>query len=206
VTLFDIIALLIIGVSVLVGIVRGALREVATVFAFVMAVIIAIFALRLTGPVARATVHPTWAATAIALLIVFLASYIAIRVLAAGLMRGVHNIRALGALDRVVGAGFGLVRGLVVLGVFYLAFNLAPPPTGAPAWIAHARLYPLARGCADALRALAPRGSALAGKITPALANAVRSESESADSGQSGQSGYNSAAERGIDEAAGKSR
>ncbi len=102
--------------------------------------------------------HPAWAATAVALVIVFLASYIAIRVLAAGLMRGVHNIRALGALDRVLGAGFGLVRGLVVLGVFYLAFNLAPPPTGTPAWIAQARLYPVARACADALRALAPRG------------------------------------------------
>ncbi|HXQ09641.1 MAG TPA: CvpA family protein [Caulobacteraceae bacterium] len=205
-TPFDIIALLILGVSILVGFVRGALREVATVFAFVAAVVIAIFALRLTGPIARAAVHPAWAATAVALVIVFLASYIAIRVLAAGLMRSVHNIRALGALDRVMGAGFGLVRGLVVLGVFYLAFNLAPPPSGTPAWIAQARLYPLARGCADALRALAPKGSALAGRITPALANAVRSQSESSDSEQSGQSSYDTQAERGIDETAGKSR
>jgi len=206
VTLFDVIALLILGISILVGFVRGALREVATVFAFLAAVFIAIFALRLTGPIARAAVHPAWAATAVALVIVFLASYIAIRVLAAGLMRGVHNIRALGALDRVMGAGFGLVRGLVVLGVFYLAFNLAPPPTGTPAWIAQARLYPLARGCADALRALAPKGSALAGRITPALANAVGSQAESSDSEQSVQSSYDSQAERGIDKAAGKSR
>jgi membrane protein required for colicin V production len=206
VTLFDVIALLILSVSVLVGFVRGALREVATVFAFVAAVVIATVALRITGPIARTAVHPAWAATAVALVIVFLASYIAIRVLAAGLMRGVHNIRALGALDRILGAAFGLVRGLVVLGVFYLAFNLAPPPTGTPAWIAQARLYPVARACADALRALAPKGSAFAGRITPALANAVRAETESSDSEQSGQTGYDSQAERGIDEAAGKSR
>ena len=205
-TLFDIIALLILGVSILVGFVRGALREVATVFAFVAAVVIATVALRITGPIARTAVHPAWAATAVALVIVFLASYIAIRVLAAGLMRGVHNIRALGALDRIMGAGFGLVRGLVVLGVFYLAFNLAPPPSGTPAWIAQARVYPLARGCADALRALAPKGSALAGRITPALANVVRSQSESSDSEQSGQSGYDGQAERGFDKAADKLR
>ena len=205
-TLFDIIALLILGVSILVGFLRGALREVATVFAFVAAVIIAILALRFTGPLARAAVHPAWAATGVALVIVFLASYISIRVLAANLMRGVHNIRALGAIDRIVGAGFGLVRGLVVLGVFYLAFNLAPPPTGTPAWIAQARLFPVARACADMLRALAPQGTAFAGRITPALANAVRSQAESSDSEQSGQSSYDSAAERGIDEAAGKSR
>jgi hypothetical protein len=52
---------------------------------------------------------------------------------------------------------------------------------------------------------LAPKGSALAGRITPALANVVRSQSESSDSEQSGQSSYDSQAERGIDEA-GKSR
>jgi len=206
VTLFDVIALLILGVSILVGFLRGALREVATVAAFVGAVIIAIVALRLTGPLARAAIHPGWAATSVALVIVFLASYIAIRVLAAAMMRGVHNIRALGVLDRIVGAGFGLVRGLVVLGVFYLAFNLAPPPSGTPAWIAHARFYPVAHASADALRALAPKGSAFAAHVTPALARAVRAETESSDSEQSGQSGYDNPAERGIDEAAGKSR
>jgi membrane protein required for colicin V production len=205
-TLFDIIAVLILGVSVLVGFLRGALREVATVIAFVAAVIIAIFALRLTGPVARAAVHPSWAATGVALVVVFLAAYIALRVLASNLMRGVHSVRALGTLDRIVGSGFGLVRGLVVLGVFYLAFNLAPPPTGTPSWIADAKLYPLARACADTLRALAPKGSAIAGKITPALANAVKAGSDSADSGQSSQSGYDGAAEKGLDDVTGKSR
>ena len=205
-TLFDLIALLILGVSVLVGFVRGALREVATVVAFVGAVAIAILALHITGPIARATVRPMWAATAVALVVVFLASYIVIRVAAAGLMRGVHNIRALGTLDRIVGAGFGLLRGLVVLGVLYLALNLAPPPTGTPAWIGKARLYPVARLSADALKALAPKGSALAGRLGPAMANAVGSGSESSASEQSGQNGYDSAAERGIDEAAGKSK
>jgi membrane protein required for colicin V production len=205
-TLFDIIAVLILGVSVLVGFARGALREVATVVAFVLAVVIAIFALRFTGPFARAAVHPSWAATGVALFVVFLAAYVALRVLAGSLMRGVHNIRALGMIDRIVGSGFGLVRGLVVLGVFYLVFNLAPPPTGTPGWIANAKLYPLARACAGALRALAPKGSAIAGHITPALANAVAAGAASSDSGQSDQSGYKGAAEKGLNDVAGNSR
>ena len=100
-TLFDLIALMILGVSVLVGFVRGALREVATVVAFVAAVAIAILALRVTGPIARATVHPAWAATAVALVLVFLASYIVIRVLASGLMRGVHSERTVAAPPQV---------------------------------------------------------------------------------------------------------
>lgn len=205
-TLFDIIAVLILGVSVLVGFLRGALREVATVIAFVLAVVIAIFALRLTGPIARASVHPSWAATGVALVVVFLAAYIGLRVLASNLMRSVHNVRALGTVDRFVGSGFGLVRGLVVLGVFYLAFNLAPPPMGTPGWIANAKLYPLARRCADTLRALAPRGSAIAGRLTPALANAVSEGSESSSGAQSSQSGYDATAKKGLDDVARKLR
>jgi membrane protein required for colicin V production len=205
-TLFDIIAVLILGVSTFVGFVRGALREVSTVIAFVLAVVIAIIGLRLTGPLARAAVHPAWAATGVALVVVFLAAYIALRVLAASLTRGIHSVRALGAADRVAGSGVGLARGLVVLGVFYLAFNLAPPPSGTPAWIANAKLYPLARACAGALRTLAPKGSALAGRLTPALANAVGSGSESADGGQSDQSGYDAPADKGLNDVADKSR
>jgi membrane protein required for colicin V production len=109
-------------------------------------------------------------------------------------------------IDRIVGSGFGLVRGLVVLGVFYLAFNLAPPPMGTPSWIANAKLYPLARACADALRTLAPRGSAIAGHITPALANAVRDGGASSDSGQSGQSGVDDVGNKALNDVAGKTR
>lgn len=205
-TLFDIIAVLILGVSVLVGFVRGALREVATVISFVLAVVIAIFALRLTGPIARASVHPAWAATGVALVVVFLAAYIALRVLASNLMRSVHSVRALGTADRIVGSGFGLVRGLVVLGVFYLAFNLAPPPMGTPEWIAKAKLYPLAHGCADVLRMLAPKGSAIAGRFTPVLTNAVEAGSDSSESGQSSQNAYKDAAEKGLDDVTRKSQ
>jgi membrane protein required for colicin V production len=205
-TLFDIIAVLILGVSVLVGFARGALREVATVVSFVLAVIIAILALRFTGPIARATVHPSWAATGVALVVVFLAAYIALRVLASNLMRSVHTVRALGFADRIVGSGFGLVRGLVVLGVFYLAFNLAPPAMGTPSWIANAKLYPLARSCADVLRALAPRGSAIAGRLTPALAHAVSAATGNADAAASSQDGYDGAADKGLDDVTRKMR
>ena len=209
-TLFDIIALLILSVSTLVGFARGALREVTTVVAFVIGVVVAIFALRFTGPVARAAVHPSWAANSVAVLVVFLAVYILVRVMAAALTRGVHNTQTLGTVDRVVGAGFGLVRGLAVLGLFNLAFNLAPPPSGVPAWVGQAKLYPLSASCARTLLALAPKGSALAGRLTPAIANAVTSGSSGPASssaiGQSQDNDYSHAARKGLDDAVEKSR
>ena len=209
-TLFDIIALLILSVSTLVGFVRGALREVTTVVAFVIAVAVAIFTLPFTGPVARAAVHPFWAANAVAVLIVFLAVYILVRVLASAVMRGVHSTQALGTVDRVIGSGFGLIRGLVVLGLFNLAINLVPPPSGVPEWVGAAKLYALSADCARTLLALAPKGSALAGRLTPAIAHAVTGGSAggatSSAIGQTQDNGYSHAARKGLDDAVEKSR
>jgi len=209
-TLFDIIALLILSVSTLVGFARGALREVSTVVAFVIAVAVAIFALPYTGPMARAAVHPSWAANTVAVLIMFLAVYILVRVLASALTRGVHSTQTLGTVDRVIGAGFGLIRGLVVLGVFNLAFNLAPPPSGVPAWVGHAKLYPLSADCARTLLALAPKGSALAGRLAPAITGAVTRETAESPSssaiGQTPDNDYSHAARKGLDDAVEKSR
>ena len=158
VTLFDTIALLILGVSALVGFVRGALREVSTAVAFVIAVAVALLSLRFPGHMARADVHPSWAGDAVALIVVFLAVYVLLRVIAGAMGRGVHATRVLGIADRLVGAGIGLIRGLIVLGLFSLLFNAATPPEQAPTWITQAKLYPLAQAAAKApAKARAPR-------------------------------------------------
>lgn len=173
-TLFDIAALLMLIVSALIGLVRGAMREVMTVFAFVLAVLIAVFGLRFTGPIARNVIEPSWAGNAAALLIVFVAFYILFRVMGSGLQNRVHQTEHLGAVDRAVGVGFGLIRGLVALGVFHLVFHAATPPDRVPQWISGAALYPLSKTSAKALSKLAPEGSAVAGKLGPHLEDAVR--------------------------------
>lgn len=213
-TLFDVIAGLILLVSVLVGFARGALREVTTVVALVVAAFVAIFGLRITGPLARAAIHPSWAATVAALLIVFLAVYVLVRVFGGSLTRGVHSISALGGVDRGVGTAIGLVRGLLALGVLMLAFNMVTPREREPAWITTAALYPLSQGAANVLRSLAPRGSALAQRLKPAIEHAVETGASdqpaeppsSARSGQSGEIGYSGAARQGLDDVVEKSR
>jgi membrane protein required for colicin V production len=174
VTLFDFIAVLILAVSAIIGFVRGATREVMTVLAFILAVLISIYALRFTGPLFRDSIETGWLANALAIIVVFIAAFILIRVIGYALTRRIHTTHALGTLDRLVGVGFGVVRALVLLGVFYLVFNAATPPERVPAWIKDATLYPLASFSAKALMALAPQGSALVGEIAPAMQEAVR--------------------------------
>jgi membrane protein required for colicin V production len=196
-TLFDFIALLILGVSALVGFVRGATREVVTVLAFLIAVVISLFALRFSGPIFRGAVDPDWMANGLAILAVFAAAYVLLRVVGGALTRGVHSTRALGMLDRSVGVGFGLIRGLVALGVFNLAFNAATPPERVPRWITGAALYPLSTFAAQALLALAPQGSAVAGRVAPVLERAVK-DGVAASDAAAGE-GYDDGARRHMD-------
>jgi membrane protein required for colicin V production len=173
VTQFDLIALLILAASGLIGFARGALRELTTLIAFAAAVAISLFALRFTGPIGRHFVHPAWLGNTAALLIGFLVSYMAVRMIGAGMSRSVHDVHALSGLDRVAGLGIGLVRGFVVLGVFQLVFAAATPPERLPKWISHAALYPAAADSGKVLMALEPGGLAMAGKLAPTLKKAV---------------------------------
>lgn len=186
-TQFDLIAIAILAVSGLIGFARGALRELTTIVAFILAVAIALFSLRLTGPLARHWLHPAWAGNVAALLAGFLVSYIAIRIAGAGLTRSVHQVQALGGIDRVAGVGIGLIRGFVILGVFQMVFSAATPRERMPPWISHAVFYPAAADSADALKALEPGGLALAGKLAPTLKEAVAEDGQDADKAGDGE-------------------
>ena len=190
-TQFDLIAILILAVSGLIGFARGALRELTTVIAFVLALAIALLSLRLTGGLARHWIHPSWLANVIALLLGFFVSYMAVRIVGAGVAHRVHEVHALGTIDRVFGVGIGLIRGFVLLGVFQMVFSAAMPRDRMPPWIANAALYPVASDSAQALKALEPGGLALAGKLAPTLKQAVSDDGQddSKDQSDSGQNG-----------------
>jgi membrane protein required for colicin V production len=178
VTQFDMIALIVLAISGLLGFARGAMRELTTIVAFLLAVVIALLALRLTGPMARHWLHPAWIGNVTALLLGFLISYMAIRMVGAGLARSVHAAPGLGGVDRVAGLGVGLIRGFVILGVFQLVFTAATPSERMPHWISKAALYPAAEDSAEALKALKPSGLAVAGALAPALKQAVNDDGE----------------------------
>jgi membrane protein required for colicin V production len=173
-TLFDLIAGGILLVSGFIGYVRGAAREVITVLALLIATAASLVLLRFTGPIARSALHPDWIGNAAALLVVFVIIYVIIRVIASAVSRRMRDVPTLGVLDRTVGFGFGLVRGIVALGAFVLVFSLATPPDRMPPWITGSWLYPLSASAANVLRAIAPEGSRLAGRVGPVLQRAVR--------------------------------
>jgi membrane protein required for colicin V production len=172
-SLFDLAAGLVLIVSAFVGWIRGASREVATVAAIVIAAIVALAALRFTGGIARHAIHTPWLANIAAILIVFAAVYIVLRVLAGALTRRIHQTQGLGGVDRIVGAGFGVARALVILGLANLTLNAITPRDRMPPWILHAMLYPVSAYSAEALKAFAPHGADLAKQVAPVVGKAI---------------------------------
>ncbi len=177
-TLFDLIVLVLLLVSALVGFIRGATRELITVVSFVVAALAAVFVLRFTGPLARTAIDPDWAGNAVAILLVFLAVYILLRVLGASITKRIHQTEALGSIDRAAGVGVGLLRALVLIGVFHLVFHAATPPDRLPHWMTGAAAYPLSSAAASGLRVVAREGGARADSLAPVIHEAVTARPE----------------------------
>lgn len=185
-----------------VGFFRGAVREMATVLALLVAGAAALWGLRVSGPIFREFVDPAWAANVAAVLVVFVVIYGVLRLIGGQMANQVQATQVLGFLDRTIGAGFGLVRSLAVLGAFSLAFHAATPAERIPQWIAGAALYPLTKAAGEVLKAIAPKGLDVAQRLRPAITGAVRDGAGD----QPSEDGYDERARDDIDDLVEKSR
>ena len=205
-TQFDIIVLILLGVSAAVGFARGAVLEVVSLVALVAAAALAIFGLPIAAPVARKLIHPDWLATAGALVVVFVVSYLVLRMLGAAVAARIQQTRFVGALDRSVGLAIGLARGLIVLGALDLMFNAATPKDLQPRWIVGATTWPLAQNMGRLLTAMAPKGLDIAGRLKPAFDRALHTAAHDALDDRLKSEGYDARQRREIEDLVEKSR
>jgi membrane protein required for colicin V production len=168
VTRFDLIVLGIFAVSAVIGLARGATRELTTMFALFASAVLALVARRFTAPIARHVIHAHWLADAAAVLSVFIALYIVLRLLGGMITRAVRGT-VLSGPDRLGGVVVGAVRAWVVVGVLALLLDAVTPIERMPPWITGARTYPLVTAAAGSLRALAPQGMKIAKAALPAI-------------------------------------
>jgi membrane protein required for colicin V production len=143
----DIFVIVLLGGGALIGIVRGLVHEVLSLLAWVVAIIM----LRLFHePISVALTEPVGTATGAAVLafvILFLPSFLFMKLVAQSLGRKSRK-SVLGPFDRVLGGGFGMVKGLLAATLFFLLANLATdviygPDANRPDWMRKSRTYPL---------------------------------------------------------------
>jgi membrane protein required for colicin V production len=205
-TQFDFIVLGLLAVSGLFGFLRGAMREIAALVALVAASFAAVFGLHYSAPIAHHAIKTDWLATATALIVVFVAVYLALRIIGGQIARQVQQTDFIGALDRSLGLAIGLVRGLIVLGAFNLTFLAATPQDLRPHWIVDAATWPMAQDMGKLLTALAPKGLDIAGRLKPAFDHALHSAAHDAVDDRLKSEGYDAAQRREIEDLVEKSR
>lgn len=146
-TALDIVTLLLVGGAAVLGGMRGFVGEVLSLFAWVAAVI----ALKLFyAPVADWLTHVMsgpGSATVLAFAIVFLVVFVAGKWVGASISARVRR-SAIGPVDRVLGFGFGALKGLLIATLIYLVVSLAyqvyaGDAKARPDWVKESRSYPL---------------------------------------------------------------
>ncbi len=144
---FDIIVLIVVGVAAIGGFMRGLVQEVLSLAAWILAAF-AIAYLHTPLTDALKGLYDAEPATSIlAFALLLLIPYAAMKVIASNVGEASRN-SILGPIDRVLGFGFGAVKGaLVVIFAFsllVLGFDSVWGYKGRPTWITTARTYPAA--------------------------------------------------------------
>jgi membrane protein required for colicin V production len=151
----DFLIVLVIVVSAGYAAWRGFLSETLSVFAWAAAAFGTLYFGPWVVPLARSVIATPWLASLAAYAGVFLVIFVPLSFMSYRFSETVKR-SPIGPLDRALGIAFGVVRGLIVIALAYLAFTYFVPVRQQPAWVTEARLLPLMQSSADVLLSVVP--------------------------------------------------
>ena len=152
----DLGVLIIIGVSILIGILRGATREVLGITGWIGAFAVVFYGLPLFRPLGRHYIHNPMVADAVIAGVLFIIS-LGVFILISRLISSGVKGSIFGGLDRSLGLVFGFVRGVLIICVAYLALSFFYPPKAIPQSVTTARFTPWIAQGAYELKRLIPK-------------------------------------------------
>ena len=155
VSFIDCLIVLIIVVSAGYAAWRGFIWETLTIFAWAAAAFSCLYFGPYLVPMTKSLVNSDWLAGLLAYSAVFLAVFIPFAFMSHRFSQSVKS-SPIGPLDRAAGLAFGVVRGLVIVGLAYLAFTYFVPIRQHPRWITEAKLLPIVQDTADVLLSVVP--------------------------------------------------
>ena len=148
-TVLDVFVFLLLIGGAAVGFVRGFVHEVISLLAWVVAVVmLKLFHTQLWTGIQNSFHTNPAAGAVLAFAILFIPSFILVKVLARSIGGRTRRSPVLGPFDRVLGGGFGALKGLLGVTLFFLLANLATdmvygPTADRPEWMTKSHTYPL---------------------------------------------------------------
>jgi membrane protein required for colicin V production len=148
-TALDVFVFLLLIGGAAIGFVRGFVHEVISLLAWIVAIaMLKLFHTQLWSGLENSFHFSPAAAAVLAFAILFVPSFLIVKLLARQLGGRTRRHAMLGPFDRVLGAGFGGVKGLLGVTLFFLLANLATdmvygPEAKRPEWMVKSRTFPL---------------------------------------------------------------
>lgn len=160
ITLLDVVLVAVMLISGLLAMIRGFIREVLSITAWVLAAAATLYSYNKLLPAATAYFNSDLIAKATVVGGVFLVTLLVVSIITVRLSDMVLDSRV-GALDRTLGFLFGLGRGLIIVVVAYGFFDWLVPAKSQPAWVTDAKSKVFLASTADWLRSMSPDLEAL---------------------------------------------
>lgn len=141
---FDIAILLLIGMGAVTGFLRGFVQEVLSLAAWVFALVAIRFLHTPLTLALEGSVGTSSGSSVLAFALLLLVPYAGVK-LAANWAGSQSRNSVLGPVDRVLGFGFGALKGIIIVilafSVLVLGYDTVWGPKGRPDWITQARTY-----------------------------------------------------------------
>jgi len=138
ITLLDVILLLVMLISGLLAMIRGFMREVLSIAAWIVAALVTLYAYPRLLPAAKEYFSSNIVATGVTVGGVFLVTLLVVSIATVRVSDMVLDSRV-GALDRTLGFLFGLGRGLIIVVVAFVFFAWLVPDRSQPEWVRGAK-------------------------------------------------------------------
>ncbi len=152
---FDIGVLVLVAMGAITGFMRGFVREVLALGAWFVALVAIHYAHGAVTTMLEGYVgNRMGAAAVLAFALLLLVPYVVVKLLADRIGQASRN-SFLGPIDRVIGFGFGGVKGMLIavvgFSIVVLGYDTAWGVNGRPDWITQSRTYPFINASSDAL-------------------------------------------------------
>lgn len=154
--IIDLSIILLVGLSILVGILRGATREILGIAGWIGALATVFYGLPLFRPLGRHYIQNPMIADGVVAVILFILS-LAVFILISRTLSVRVKGSLLGGLDRSLGLVFGFIRGILVVCLIYLILGFFYPAGQMPDVIKQARFAPWFKDGAKELTHFIPK-------------------------------------------------
>jgi len=155
ITFLDLILLVVMLVSAMLAMIRGFMREILSIAAWVIAAIATVYSYARLLPLAKQYFNNDIVAAAAVIGGVFLGTLLIVSVLTVRISDMILDSRV-GALDRTLGFLFGLARGLIIVVVAFLFFDWLVPAKSQPTWVQTAKSKVVLQSTGDWLKGMLP--------------------------------------------------